>query len=422
MSTAHLPRVLNDLQRPPGLLKADYTDFLVEEQPLYPASGTGSHTYFLLEKAGLTTRQAIHDVAAALGVHRGEIGFAGLKDARAVTRQWMSVEHVEPARLKELDLPRIIIREVTRHTNKLRLGHLRGNHFTIRVRQTEPDRLAELQDGLVTLTQRGVPNYFGPQRFGGRGDTWAIGRALLVNDIDAAMDLILGRPGPADHGGVRHARELYDGGHYQQAVRHWPGMFREQRRALQTLARTKGHKRRAFGTIDKRTRQFYVSAYQSYLFNAVAARRMEHGLDQLLNGDLAWLHRNGAVFHVPDAAAEQARATAFEISPTGPLYGPRMTMPTDQPAEMEAEVLAGDGLTMDHFAQAKVRVAGGRRPLRFQPEDANIRLGADGRGAYLEFTFTLMRGCYATALLRELFEESATEDATLDDSGDAAEY
>src|SRR5690606_18406346 len=88
------PRLLTDFEPLPGVIKEDYDDFVVEELPLYAASGAGTHTYFLLEKRGLSTMQAVNDMARALGVRRIDIGYAGLKDARAVTRQWMSVEHV----------------------------------------------------------------------------------------------------------------------------------------------------------------------------------------------------------------------------------------------------------------------------------------------------------------------------------------
>lgn len=402
-----LPRLLTDFDPLPGLLKADCTDFVVDEIPLYPASGEGSHTYFLLEKTGLATMPAVADLAHHLGVPRHAIGFAGLKDARAVTRQWMSVEHVEPQRLEKLEIPRLRILETTRHNNKLRQGHLKGNRFQIRVRQTHVQRLAQAQQALATLCEKGVPNYFGPQRFGVRGDTGLVGQALLRDDVDAAVDLILGRPSDADTGKLRHARDLYEHGHYEEAARLWPSMFRDERRALKTLAQ-KGKKRRALAAIDRRTREFYVSAYQSLLFNKVVAQRLPEGLDRLVAGDLAWIHVAGKVFLVEDAAAEQPRADSFDISATGPLFGYRMTEPTGVPGEREAAILAEEGLEKNVFKAGAHRVKGSRRPLRFPISDANIALGADERGPYLELTFTLPRGCYATAVLRELFVEQTT--------------
>ena len=406
-----LPRLLHDLEPARGLIKADYEDFVVEEIPLYPADGRGTHTYFLLEKTGLSTRQAISDIARVLNVRRRAIGFAGMKDARAVARQWLSVEHVDPAIVEALDIPRLRVLKVTRHTNKLRLGHLKANRFLIKVRQTEPDRLAELQDALAMLMRRGVPNYFGEQRFGGRGDTWAVGQAIVRGNPEVARDLVIGRPSPADFGRVRRARELYEQREYEKAARLWPNMFHDERRALRALIHSPGRKRRAFSAIDVSTRNFYVSAYQSYLFNHVVAARLTEGLEHLWDGDLAWIHTSGAVFSVQDAAAEQNRADRFEISPSGPLFGYRMSKPNGRAGELEAAITAEEGLSERLFQAGRLRVKGARRPLRFQPDDPHIQLGADGRGAYLELSFLLPRGCYATALLRELFNEQPSKTA-----------
>ncbi len=410
-----LPRLLASFEPVPGRIKLDYSDFVVEEVPLYPADGVGTHTYFLLEKTGLTTRQAVEDLAHALNVRRHEIGFAGLKDARAVTRQWMSVEHVPPEKLAALKRPRLRVLETTRHRNKLRLGHLRGNRFVIRVRQTQPDRLTALEDALRELARRGVPNFFGEQRFGYRGDTWAIGRAIVRREIDEAVDLILGRPGASDHGPIRRARELYDAGEYFDAARAWPAMFRSERRALKAIGMGHGKRRRGFAAIDRATRTFYVSAYQSYLFNRVVAERLQSGLDRLWEGDLAWRHVSGAVFRVEDPAAEQARADMFEISPTGPLFGYRMTEPAGPAGELESRILEGEGLKPEAFHAGPLRVKGSRRPLRFQPTETQLLLGADERGAYLELRFMLPRGCYATALLRELFRLDGPTEADAED-------
>lgn len=402
-----LPRMLSDFRPLTGVVKADYTDFLVDEAPLYDFDGSGTHTLFRIEKTGLSTMQAAHDVARALNVSRRDVGFAGLKDARAVARQWFSVEHVDPDAVSQLAIPRIRVLEVTRHRNKLRLGHLRENRFIIRVRETDAGRLAQVQDALRTLTERGVPNYFGRQRFGNRGDTWIVGRTCVRGNLEEALDFVLGRAGPMDHGDILQARRAYDRGEYAQALQHWPRMFRDERRALAALDRADGKKKRGFLAIDPHTRQFYVSAYQSHLFNRVVAARLSAGgLHQLQLGDLAWLHATGAVFSVTDPAAEQPRADAFEISPTGPLFGYRMTHASGAPGEMEAALLAEEGLTDEAFRNPHLRVKGLRRTLRFPIRDAAVTLGADGRGSYLELRFSLPRGCYATAVLRELFDES----------------
>ncbi len=414
-----LPRLLADFTPIPGQIKTDATDFLVEEVPLYPCDEVGTHTYFLVEKQGLSTMQAIHEIARTLNVRRYDIGFAGLKDARAVTRQWMSLEHVPPERIAEVVLPGIRVLETHRHGNKLKIGHLRGNRFTIRVRTAETTRLAELQDALAVLAARGVPNYFGEQRFGYRGDTWLIGRAILRGEIDEAVGHILGRPTERDYGEIRRARELFDRGEYEAARARWPRIFQSERRALAAILKSGGRLRRGFHAIDRTTRSFYVSAYQSHLFNQVVVARLPQGLGQLEVGDLAWLHASGAVFKVEDLAQEQPRADRFDISPSGPLFGYRCSRPGGRPGEAEARLLAEQSLRPDAFKSGALRVKGGRRPLRFPVIDARASAGEDARGPYFELNFQLPRGCYATIVLRELFALRPVADEGEDAEGAA---
>jgi tRNA pseudouridine13 synthase len=228
---------------------------------------------------------------------------------------------------------------------------------------------------------------------------------MLRGDPEEAVDLLLGRPASTDSDKLRHARELYEQGQYQQAARLWPGMFRDEKRALHALDRGGGNKRRALMAVNEGLRRLYVSAYQSHLFNRLVAMRLPEGLDRLWEGDLAWVHSSGAVFSVRNAPAEQERAERFEISPSGPLFGYRMTEPQGQAGELEAGILVKEELKRDAFRAGPLRVKGARRPLRFQPAGAEVRLGADEQGVYLELEFSLPRGCYATSLLRELFRE-----------------
>ena len=411
-----LPRLLNEFEPVAGAIKSSVEDFEVEELPLYPHDGVGTHTFFQIEKRGLSTPAAIQEVARTLGVRRIDLGYAGMKDARAVTRQWFSIEHVPPERVLALPPGRVRVIQATRHGNKLKRGHLRGNRFIIRVRGAEVvERAADIRAALEQLARRGVPNYFGVQRFGARGDSWQIGEAMLSNDLDRAIDYLLGRPAPSDSPAVRRARELYEAGQFLEAADAWPQPFHEERRALRALAAARGKKKRAFFALDPRIREFYLSAYQSHLFNQCVARRIPRGLERLLLGDLAWLHASGAVFRVEDLEREQPRADRFEISPTGPLYGRRMTAPTGEPAEIEAQILRDNGVDEAQAENFHERLTGGRRPLRFAAAGVGLSVGADSRGSFLELAFELPAGCYATVLLRELFVDPDLASADDDD-------
>ncbi len=405
----HLPFLTPDTPGVPASIKRDYTDFVVEEIPAYEPSGHGDHVYFTIEKTGIATMHAINDIARALGVAPREIGVAGLKDARAVARQTLSLEHANPDRIAALAIPRIKVVSVSRHGNKLRIGHLRGNRFVIKLRDVDPDGLATVRAILDVLARRGVPNYFGPQRFGLRGDTGRIGEALIRRDDEAVVKLMCGSPNEFDTGDVLKARQLFEQGEYHAAAHAWPHMFRDCALICRVMASSGGKPRKAVNALNRNAKKFFLSAYQSWLFNCVLADRITE-LDRLENGDLAWKHDNTAVFKVEDAAAEQPRADRFEISPTGPLFGYRMTQPTGRPAEIESRVLAPTGLTCQSFGQlGPLSSPGGRRPLRFPIHDPSAEARHDDRSPFIELRFALPSGCYATSLLREICKMELSE-------------
>ena len=408
-----LPFLTADLPGVGGVIKTRPEDFLVEELPLYEASGSGDHTYALIEKKGLGTREALDRIARALNISRRDIGLAGLKDAQAVARQWISVEHIPPERFEQLSIPGVRILQTSRHTNKLKPGHLRGNRFVIRLRRLALPlpQAAQIAEGVLSiLTRRGVPNYFGPQRFGNHQDNHLLGKAVVRNDAAVFADLFLGHPREdLDSPAVFEARRLYDEGRYEEAAKAWPGQFFDQRRALRALAGGKGNKKKVFYTVDKHLKGLFVSAYQSDLFNRVLAARMPD-IDRLLLGDMAYKHDNGACFRVEQPEIEQPRCDRFEISPTGPLLGGRTTKLTGPAGEIENPILDGENLNEADFRQMRhLGARGGRRPLRFQPRNASLTFGTDDLGPYLEFRFELDAGCYATSVIAEVTKDrSAT--------------
>jgi tRNA pseudouridine13 synthase len=395
-----------DLPGVGGVLKTRDQDFFVEELPLYQASGVGNHSYAFIEKTGLGTREALNRIAYALGIPRRVIGLAGLKDTHAVTRQWVSIESVPPERIEALRLPDIRILKVTRHSNKLKPGHLAGNRFVVRLRKLAApiEQAAQMAERVMSvLTHKGVPNYFGPQRFGNRSDNHLLGKALIDRDADRVIDLFMGQPDERlDSAVMLNARALYVEGKYQEALDAWPRQIPERRRILKTLVINRGNKRRAFHAMDKHLKGFFISAFQSYLFNKVVAARMPD-IDKLLLGDMAYKHDNGACFRVEDPGIEQPRCDRFEISPTGPLLGMRMTRLTGPAGQIEDPILEQEGLTEEHFRQMKrLGAPGGRRPLRFAPRNASVKAGEDDFGPHLELRFELDPGCYATTLVAEI--------------------
>ncbi|RJP37161.1 MAG: tRNA pseudouridine(13) synthase TruD [Phycisphaerales bacterium] len=400
-----LPFLTPDLPGIGGRIKAFDEDFLVEELPRYQPCGQGTHVYFTIEKRGLTTMAAVAMIAKALGRPARDIGFAGQKDAHAITRQALSLEHVDPARIERLQFARIRVLSVSRHTNKLKLGHLSGNRFAIRVRDVAAGAADRARAVLAVLAVRGVPNYFGPQRFGVRGDNGVIGAAALRGDYEEAIRNVLGRPGPFDRPPISDARRLFDAGQYEKAAALWPAGFTGMSRVCRALARTGGDFRAAWLKLDLPARKFYLSACQSEVFNRVLAARVS-GLDRLLTGDVAYKHNNGACFVVEDAGLEQPRCDAFEISPTGPLPGRRLTPAQGEPGRIEQSAIEASGMSGGSFhAPDGMTLHGERRPLRVPLADPSVEPGRDERGDFVELRFTLPPGVYATSVTREVCKE-----------------
>jgi conserved hypothetical protein TIGR00094 len=188
-----------------GVIRLLSQDFQVEEVPAYLPSGEGEHLYLFLEKEGLTTRQVLEFLRDELGIPEKEIGVAGLKDKHALTRQWFSIpkRHEDALCLLE-NLKGVRLLKADLHTNKLRTGHLKGNRFRILIREAQGGR-ERAEAILQVLQEKGLPNYYGPQRFGlgglnptrgyelvrkgkGRGSPWlkrfliASLQSLLFND------------------------------------------------------------------------------------------------------------------------------------------------------------------------------------------------------------------------------------------------
>jgi tRNA pseudouridine13 synthase len=397
------PYLTADLPGIGGRIKESLDDFRVDEMPLYEPCGAGSHVYFRIVKAGVPTPVALERIARYMGVRPTDIGLAGLKDAQAVATQMLSLEHADPAKLAAYRDAQVQVTWTGRHGNKLRPGHLAGNRFAVRIRGAGAGKLAAAEAVLEVLKRRGVPNYFGPQRFGARGETAELGAALVRGDLAEFLAIYLGRSAPDDPPDCRAARDAFDAGYLDRALQLWPRHYGNERRALAGWKRT-GKPGPALAAIDKRMRRLFVSAFQSRIFNDALARRL-NDIDKVWEGDLAEKADNGAIFAVTDAAAEQGRADRFEISPTGPIVGFRGKLAEGPMGQIEREVLAVANISQDDFRRVgALKVKGGRRALRFAMGSPALSAGRDERGEFLELAFTAPSGCYATVALREIMK------------------
>ncbi|HFQ95135.1 MAG TPA: tRNA pseudouridine(13) synthase TruD [Anaerolineae bacterium] len=318
--TTQLPYITPDLPGVGGEIKAEPDHFIVEEVPLYEPTGDGEHLFVRFTREGQTTREVVKNLARALGIRPEGIGYAGLKDKHARVTQVFSLPGVSPERAEEA------IRSLgyefewaIPHNRKLRPGHLLGNRFTTTILHPQAaDALARAQAVARALEARGLPNFFGEQRFGQYGDNADQGLAILT-----------------------------------------------------------GKKRRPR---QKWLTRLLISAYQSQLFNDYLALRMERSLfDRILLGDLAKKTDTGGMFVVEDVAEDQARFDRREITFTGPLFGYKMRQPQADALALESEILARSPVTPEQWR--KHRTDGNRRigriflqPIEVKPHPLGLRL------------------------------------------------
>lgn len=383
-----------------GRYKENVEDFRVEEIPLYPCSGTGEHLYLWIEKEGISTRELLGQLSRGLKLPERELGYAGLKDARALTRQMISLPANCADRLASLHLHKARVLRTERHSNKLRLGHLAGNRFTIRLRDVHPQAAVRAQAILQVLQQRGVPNRFGEQRYGLLGNSARLGQRLARREYTAFCRELLGNPEVIRNANWRAAATAFRAGNLQQCLVALPQRMRDERRLVHNLLQGKPAQVAVLG-LSRTLLRLLLSACQSQLFDRVLEQRLPE-LARLEDGDIAFKHANGACFRVVSAAVEQERADRFEISPSAPLFGHKVMLAEGAPGKREKELLEASGLSLESWKIGTgLNMPGERRPLRvplLQPQVEALE------AKQLTLSFSLPKGSYATSVLHELIK------------------
>ena len=390
-----------------GVIKVRPEDFVVEELPLYDPVGKGEHLYLGIRKMGMPHTEMIRLLRQHFRVSEHAIGYAGMKDKVAVTTQQVSI-HLPDGEPDSLDVrdKRMDVLWARRHLNKLRRGHLIGNRFSIRIRETDPLKAPQVLAQMRRLESVGVPNYYGFQRFGYRSNTHLLGYHALCEDWKSALDELIGATGTAFPERQREARELYDAGDYTGSLKFWSRNEHAEVAALRALSKGASHME-AVRRINKYTLNFWISAYQSMVFNRVLDRRLTDGmLDELNVGDVAMRHdsRRQFVVHqeIHDDASLADSVASLDISATGPIWGRHMLEPLGACREVELAALAESGATRELLEDSSLVPRGTRRPLRIKASHVEVDSGVDENGGYIRTAFDLPRGSYATVLLREL--------------------
>ena len=317
-------------------------DFEVEEVPAYAPTGAGEHVFAFIEKRGRTTKDAVRELCESVGADPRAAGWAGLKDRHAITRQWISICGATPDALMRSEVEGVRVLQALPHPHKLRTGHLKANRFHIRLRQVDASRIDDLHRVLSEIGRHGLPNYYGEQRFGREGD-----------NAERALRWVLGEA-------------------------------RAPRSGFQ--------------------RKLQMSALQSELFNRCVAERVQSStLGQVFAGDVMKKHDSGGLFIATDVQETQTRADAWEVSPTGPIFGAKMRWPEGEARDREEALLKQPGLTLEHLAKWKRVAPGTRRFVRVPVPKVDLSVSDNT----VDLDFTLPAGSYATILVREILKRDA---------------
>jgi tRNA pseudouridine13 synthase len=337
--------------------KQSVDDFVVSEEPLYEFTGDGEHMVLTVRKKNLTTWEMLKIFADTLKINQRDIGYAGLKDKKAMTIQHISINRKYEEALNEFEDKNIKILEKTYHKNKIKVGHLKGNRFFIRLKKVNPLNAKKLNEAIKNIKEFGIPNYFGFQRFGITKENYTLGKAIID--------------------GTKRVR-------------------------------------------DRREEKFLISAYQSYLFNAWLSKRLElsklieslsiselHTMFgypkeliktlkaephpfKILTGDIMHHYPFGKAFSLESIEDESKRFMERDIVPTGLLSGKRASISTGLAYDIEKE-----------FIDEKIKNSdGSRRFAWIYPTHVETKYKESE--FWYELNFFLPKGSYATVLIEEL--------------------
>ena len=394
-----------------------------ESQPLV---GKGRYLVCVLVKRDWDTLLSVKEVARRLGISHKRIQIAGIKDAKALTAQHVSLRGVAPERIQQVRIKDITLYPL-RFCDEAVFPHLLlGNQFHITIRaishtsSTIEQRLERVQSELSNLG--GFPNFFGHQRFGTiRPITHLVGSFLVRGEPEKAALTFLAQPSPHEHPESREARQqLLDTQDFQEAARSFPKHLRYERWMLSHLAKRPRDFVGAFRRLPKKLRKLFIQAYQSFLFNKFLSQRIQRGipLNEAQIGDYALSLDD---YGLPTTQFTQVTAQSIQSVEKAltegrmriavPLIGFKQPPSDGIQGEIERETLESEGVSPRNFrvsSMPEIRASGGLRTTLASTTHPSTE-GASGDSVNsskrkVGLSFTLHRGSYATILLREFMK------------------
>ncbi len=393
-----------------GVIRKSLEDFVVEEIPLQGGT-SGSLALLVVEKRGMDTLTAAVVLSKKLKIPLKHIGFAGLKDTRAVSRQRFTVKIPENFDLSSISSEKLKVIEVYRAKKHLRPGMLLGNSFTIRIRDLDiPAREAEalLRETLTQLNELGgAPNFYGYQRFGvNRPNTHWVGKLLIQGDYEKAVIEMLATPYPNEPEDHREARAfLAETTDFERALKRFPRSLIFERLMIRWLVKRPNDYLGSLRRLPKYVLTLHVDAYLSYIFNKALSERLRKlgSLSRVVEGDVIAKRdaygnpvRPTFIAKGPLKLGEDQVILAFvpacvKVKPEGYMNELILSLFKKEGLEPPFKSLENLGLR---------RRMGLLRQLAFKPRDMSHSVKDDA----LEMRFALPKSSYATALLREVMK------------------
>jgi tRNA pseudouridine13 synthase len=403
-----------------GEVKRRYSDFVVEEvlengrvcevkrfdraleerveheKIKVPEPNGKEHLHLELEKINTDTNFAIARISRGIGVSKKRIGYAGLKDKRGITCQRISIYKPDPGRVERFGFRGLELRNPEWSDERIELGNLKGNNFTIIIRNIEKseDEIKKIVPDFAEQAKKRVPNFFGNQRFGGKRQiTHRVGKLLLAGKFEEAVMLYLTETFAEEKEDLKQARiNLAKTRDFSRATKEFPVEARSERAMIHHLCKCPNDFAGAFGKLPKKIRYLFVHAYQSWIFNKTIEERIN------LFGEKALGKIDGDEL--------------ISGQPAGLLPGFESKFASGKAGEIEQKILKSEGIGFKDFkveGMSELSSKGSRKSIVLFPENLKlIEIGEDefNEGKrFAKISFFLSKGNYATTVLRELLKE-----------------
>ncbi|HVC57952.1 MAG TPA: tRNA pseudouridine(13) synthase TruD [Candidatus Acidoferrales bacterium] len=388
-----------------GACKALDKDKVYSESPVPLTSADPKFSIFVMQKENWNTVQALKAVARVLKRGQKSTGFAGTKDRVAISTQMCSIFGVTPEQLLGVHVKDIRINGAWSSDAGIKMGDLQGNRFTIVVRgATDTQRIEEIHAELGGK----FPNYFGPQRFGSRGNNFDIGIALLKGDFKtAAMEFLTNSTNETNIEAVAARKKLAEEQDFEAAFRYFPMHLKYERMMLEYLSKFSANFASSIKRLPRAVSLMFIHSVEAQIFNMELEEMVKARDTAVADGDLACA-LNACGF--PDISAVAHSESFIEekesLLPIGNIVG----YETKNLNEFELEALEKLGITTDSFkvrGMNELNSKGTYRPL-FAPYTGFASDTLD-EGKAASFSFSLPSGSYATVLLNEFISGTQAE-------------